>query len=52
MTIAKTSLHYNLKKIDESVLKKHDELITKTHPYVDDNFDLSCDKSLISSTLD
>ena len=31
--------------------KKHDELITKTLPYGDDKFDLSC-KSMISSTID
>ena len=37
----------NIKKIDESILKKHDELITKTLLYGDDKFDLSCNKSII-----
>ena len=41
----------SIKKIDESILKKHDELITKTHLYGDDKFDLSCNK-LISSTIE
>ena len=42
----------NIKKIDESILKKHDELITKTLLYGDDKFDLSCNKSIISSTIE
>ena len=42
----------NIKKIDESILKKHDELITKTLLYDDDKFDLSCNKSIISSTIE
>ena len=39
------SLLINIKKIDESILKKHDELITITLLYDDDKFDLSCNKS-------
>ena len=38
---ARQSLLTNIKKIDESILKKHDELITKTLLYGDDKFDLS-----------
>ena len=34
------------------LLKKHDELITKTLLYGDDKFDLSCNKSIISSTIE
>ena len=49
---ARQSLLMNIKKIDESILKKHDELITKTHLYGDDKFDLSCNKSIISSTIE
>ena len=41
---ARQSLLMNIKKIDESILKKHDELITKTLLYGDDKFDLSCNK--------
>ena len=42
-----------MKKTDESVLKKHDELITKTLPYGDDDkFDLSWNKSRISLTIE
>ena len=48
---ARQSLLINIKKIDESILKKHDELITKTLLYGDDKFDLSCNKSIISSTI-
>ena len=44
------SLLTNIKKIDESILKKHDELITKTLLYGDNKFDLSYNKSIISST--
>ena len=47
---ARQSLLTNIKKTNESILKKHDELITKTPPYGDNNFDLSCNKSIISST--
>ena len=46
------SLLMNFKKIDESILKKHDELITKALLYGDDKFDLSCNKSIISSTIE
>ena len=49
---ARQSLLTNIKKIDESILKKHDELITKTLLYGDDKFDLSCNKSIISSTIE
>ena len=48
---ARQSLLTNIKKIDESILKKHDELITKTLLYGDEKFDLSCNKSIISSTI-
>ena len=44
---ARQSLLTNIKKIDESILKKHDKLITKTLLYGDNKFDLSCDKSII-----
>ena len=37
---ARQSVLTNIKKIDESILKKHDELITKILLYVDDKFDL------------
>ena len=46
------SLLINVKKINESILKKHDQLITKTLLYGDDKFDLSCNKSIISSTIE
>ena len=36
----------------KSISKKHDELITKTLLYDDDKFDLSCNKSIISSTIE
>ena len=49
---ARQSLLTNIKKIDESILKKHDELITKTLLYGDDKFDLSCNKSIISLTIE
>ena len=42
----------NIKKTDESILKKHDKLITKTLLYGNDKFDLSCNKSIISSTIE
>ena len=32
--------------------KKHDELITNTLLYGDGKFDLSCNKSIISSTIE
>ena len=44
-------LSINLKKIDESILKKHDKLITKAFLYGDDKFELSFNKSIISSTI-
>ena len=49
---ARQSLLTNIKKIDESILKKHDELITKTLLCGDDKFDLSCNKSIISSSIE
>ena len=49
---ARQSLLTNIKKVDESILKKHDELITKTLLYGEDKFDLSCNKSIISSTIE
>ena len=49
---ARQSLLINIKKIDESILKKHDEIIAKTLLYGDDKFDLSCSKSIISSTIE
>ena len=49
---ARQTLLMNIKKIDESILKKHDELITKTLLYGDEKFDLSCNKSIISSTIE
>ena len=49
---ARQSLLMNIKKIDESILKKYDELITETLLYGDVKFDLSCNKSIISSTIE
>ena len=49
---ARQSLLTTIKKIDESILKKHDELITKTFLYGDSRFDLSGNKSIISSTIE
>ena len=46
------SLLTNIKKIDESILKKHDKHITKTLLYGDNKFDLSCNKSIISSAIE
>ena len=46
------SLLTNINKIYESILKKHDELITKPLLYGDDKFDLSFNKSIISSTIE
>ena len=46
------SLLHNIKKIDESILEKHEELITKILLYGDDKFDLSCNKSIIFSTIE
>ena len=48
---ARQSLLINIKKIDESILKKHDKLITKTLLYGDDKFNLPCNKS-ISLTIE
>ena len=42
----------NIKKIDENILKKHDERMTKTLLYGDDKFELSCNKSIIYSTIE
>ena len=41
-----------MKKIDESILQKHDELITKTLLYGNHKFDLPCNKLIISSTTE
>ena len=49
---ARQSLLINIKKIDESILKKHDELIAKTLLYGDDKFDVPCSKSIISLTIE
>ena len=49
---ARQSVLTNIKKIDESILKKHDGLITKTLLYGNDKFDLSCNKSIISSIIE
>ena len=49
---ARQSPLINIKTIDESILKKHDELITKILLHGDDKFDLSCNKSIISSTIE
>ena len=49
---ARQSLLIDIKKIDESILKKRDELIIKTLLYGNDKFDLSCNKSVISSTIE
>ena len=49
---ARQSLLTDIKKIDESTLKKHDKLITKTLLCGNDKFDSSCDKSIISSTIE
>ena len=49
---ARQSLLTNINKIDESILKTHDELITKTFLYGDGKFDLSCNKFLISWTIE
>ena len=49
---ARQSILTNIKKVDESILKKHGELITKTLLYGYDKFDLSCNKSIISSTIE
>ena len=49
---ARQSLLTNIKKIDESILKKHEKLIRKTLLCGDDKFDLSCNKSIKSSTIE
>ena len=49
---ARQSLLINIKESDESTLNKHDKLITKTLLYGNDKFDSSCDKSIISSTIE
>ena len=48
---ARQSLLMNIKEIDDSILKKHDELITETLLYGDDKFDLPCNKSIILQQL-
>ena len=49
---ARQPLLMNIKKIDESILKKHDELITKTLMCGNDKFDLFYNKSIISSAIE
>ena len=49
---ARQSLLINIKKIDESILKKHDKLITKALLYGDEKFGLSYNKSIISLTIE
>ena len=49
---ARQSLLINIKEIYERILKKHDELITETHLCGDDKFKLSCNESIISSTIE
>ena len=49
---ASQSLLINIKKIDESILKKHNKLITKTLLYGNGKFDMSCNKSIISLTIE
>ena len=49
---ARQSLLINIKKIDESILRKHDEFISETLLYGDNKFDLSCNKSIISLTFE
>ena len=49
---ARQSLLINIKKINENILKKHDKLITETLLYGDDKFDLSCNRSIISSAIE
>ena len=46
------SVLINIKKTDESILKKIDEFITKALLNGDDKFDLSFNKSIISSPID
>ena len=41
-----------VEEIDVSILNKHDEVITKTFLYGNDKFNLSCNKSIISSTIE
>ena len=49
--LGRQSFLININKIDESILKRH-ELITKA-PWCDyDKFDLSCNESFISSTIE
>ena len=48
---ARQSLLINVKKIDQSISKKRDELITKTLLYGDDKFDSFCNKSIILQQL-
>ena len=42
----------NIKTNDESILKKHDELIKKALLYGDEKFDLSCHKFITSSAME
>ena len=49
---ARQSLLINIKKIDENILEKHGELITKILLYGDEKFNLSCSKCITSSTIE
>ena len=49
---ARQSLLINIKKIDENLLEKHGELITKILLYGDEKFNLSCSKCITSSTIE
>ena len=49
---ARQPLLINIKKFDESILKKHDEFIPKTFLYGDGKFDLSCNRSEISLAIE
>ena len=42
----------DIKKINESILKKHEELIIETLLYGDDKFDWSFNRSIIPSTIE
>ena len=49
---ARQCILIDIKKINESILKAHDELVTKTLLYGNDKFDLPCNKSIISLTIE
>ena len=48
---ARQSLLINIKKNDETILKKHDVLVTKTLLYGDDKFDLSLNSLFLLKDL-